>query len=313
MKFGRYQTEYSRLAAADDVDEEEWYIAEKDRWKQKALVDPNFSHSGFYAATRTLVAEIVYSAISKPYYNVYPCILDVCDKLPESTPVVPFYPPDLAICTAAYPDGGESHSWSLSLRFPENTWPRVSAMLLAMIRDTGSTALYEFVMQLESGEKFHTNFEVQSGATLAKVLSRFGANHNLNRPGSRGLRERDIDPNGVFGRSARFVAALGLLVEQGTGFLERDILAKDRGKPLTNVVLRRAIVRKGLGWNLGQKLEQTPHARRPHWAHRWMKPKDGESPVKNGLVPRLRPIKGSLVKAKSVEQVPTGYEDWVPD
>ena len=108
----------------------------------------------------------------------------------------------------------------------------------------------------------------------------------------------------------KFLGAFGMLTEKGAGFLQRDICEQDREKPSSDEILQRAFKRKGLGWDLGRRQEmeaqRAPHTRRGHWAVRWMKPKEGEKGIQNGLVPRLRPIKPAVVGSVNV---PTGYED----
>ena len=48
-------------------------------------------------------------------------------------------------------------------------------------------------------------------------------------------------------------------------------------------------------------MECAPHFRRPHFAIRWT--------GKGGAVPRMVPVKGSVVKRQLATDVPTGYMD----
>lgn len=102
----------------------------------------------------------------------------------------------------------------------------------------------------------------------------------------------------------RVVLAVSLL-DQGGEFFEADVLAKDAAKyrddPRDEIVAR-AHRRGKIGWHVGRSLEFAPHIRRPHFAIRWM----GHGPDKT---PRLRPIKGSVVKRKRLTDVPTGFMD----
>lgn len=57
------------------------------------------------------------------------------------------------------------------------------------------------------------------------------------------------------------------------------------------------------GWAVGRHIEVAPGFRRPHFAIRWC--------GKGRTDPRLRPIKGCLVRRRVIEEVPTGYLDEV--
>lgn len=84
--------------------------------------------------------------------------------------------------------------------------------------------------------------------------------------------------------------------------LEADVLAKDRAayaRTEDPKYIDKAHRRKKIGWHVGAKIESSPHIRVPHFGIRWM--------GKGRKIPRLRPIKGSVVNRKAVTQVPTGF------
>lgn len=58
--------------------------------------------------------------------------------------------------------------------------------------------------------------------------------------------------------------------------------------------------RRGItGWNLGQQWEAIPHFRRPHLGLRWTGP--------GGSIPKIVPVRGSVIHRSKVSEVPTGY------
>lgn len=97
------------------------------------------------------------------------------------------------------------------------------------------------------------------------------------------------------------------LIDQDSELLSRVVLKRDQEKleagsdeKLLEKAVQRA-KRNGInGWDLGKTLERIPHYRRPHFARRYLK--EGDK-----LVARLRPIRGSVVNRKKIEEIPTGY------
>lgn len=64
-------------------------------------------------------------------------------------------------------------------------------------------------------------------------------------------------------------------------------------------IVDRSIRRGKVGWNIGKEYETCPHFRRPHFAIRHT--------GKGGTVPKIVPVKGSVVHSSKVSRVPTGY------
>jgi hypothetical protein len=56
-----------------------------------------------------------------------------------------------------------------------------------------------------------------------------------------------------------------------------------------------------VGWDIGRHVEVVPHYRRPHFGIRHTGP--------GRKIPRVRPIKGSIVHKKKIGDMPTGYLD----
>lgn len=107
--------------------------------------------------------------------------------------------------------------------------------------------------------------------------------------------------------------AIGVsLMHADPDLVTADVLSKDRpklGNPnLTQeemqAIIDRAHRRGKKGWDIGRSVQVDPHFRRPHLGVRWMQKEKG---VKGDLEPRLRPVKGCIVKKDRATKVPTGY------
>lgn len=92
-----------------------------------------------------------------------------------------------------------------------------------------------------------------------------------------------------------------ILICDGDELVEPDILNRDKGKPLTQVIINRANRRGKNGFNLGRLLETAPHYRGPSpLALYWTGP--------GRKVPKLRYRRGTIVHRKTVERIPTGHD-----
>lgn len=95
-----------------------------------------------------------------------------------------------------------------------------------------------------------------------------------------------------------------LLIGNDSDLVEPDVLSKDRQRweeTRDYSIVERAQRRGKVGWIIGRKMESIPHYRRPHLAIRWTE--------KGRSVPRIVPIKGSVVHRKKITDVPMGYLD----
>jgi len=218
----------------------------------------------------------------QPYYQVYPCIVEMCEKLPLDTPVKPFVLPGVG-----HPFGIQS----LAIHFPDTFGFR--CMLFGLYKHNAEDGVQAALFAAdtdpveprdpiaEGREPYDCNdgvFHIKEGRTIGDIIESTG----------------DSVP-------MRVIICLSLLLDPELNLLERDICKRDLGKPTTDEVLARALKRKGLGWTLGREMDQTPHFRRPHWGIRWCGP--------GGKEPKLRPIKGAVVQRDKIESVPTGFAD----
>lgn len=108
--------------------------------------------------------------------------------------------------------------------------------------------------------------------------------------------------------AVRLVCALCLVDTNDSLLVTPDVLEKDRlkysetGDP---AIVERAHRRGKFGWDIGKEMhergEMDPHYRRPHLALRHT--------GKGGLIPKIVPVKGTVVHRKKLTEVPTGYLD----
>lgn len=99
-----------------------------------------------------------------------------------------------------------------------------------------------------------------------------------------------------------------IMLSKDPEFAVRILLNRDRKRidrlntpEKMKLAVDRAIRNGRNGWTIGEHLEVSPHTRRPHFAIRWTGP--------GRLVPKLRPIKGCIVKSSRIYPIPTGYMD----
>lgn len=101
----------------------------------------------------------------------------------------------------------------------------------------------------------------------------------------------------------RLVCTLCLLAND-PDLIEPEPLADDQQKYDDNPdqrLIDKALHRGKRGWRVGARLQADPHYRRPHVALRWT----GEG----RKIPRIVPVKGSIVHRRRMAEMPTGYMD----
>jgi hypothetical protein len=101
--------------------------------------------------------------------------------------------------------------------------------------------------------------------------------------------------------AVRVVLSLCML-GMDSNLLSPDVLSKDLAKykrTLDASLVAKAHRRGKIGWHVGRDIEVSPHFRRPHFGIRWT--------GKGRAIPKLVPIKGSVINRSKVETVPTGY------
>jgi len=228
-----------------------------------------------------VLAEIGYVRSRRPFYHVYPAV-EAClanTKLDFELQQIGHLDEVIAMCFAV---GKE----------PLLSNGKVAAMLVELAHSTENVA----------------NGRVNNNPILRLAVDRIRKDGKrcfttvvYNRTGL------ISDSTGELGDKTKLVSlAVGVaLIAQDPRFAEPILLKRDQGKDLDEVALKRAIERaKRRGRNgvaIGKGLEVSPHMRRPHFAIRWT--------GKGAAVPKLVPVKGSMVSRDKMFPVPTGHLD----
>jgi hypothetical protein len=235
-------------------------------------------------------------------------------------------------------------TWISAVRPYYKCWPSISAALLKMRFDvpcehlslptpivclrlphgeqgTGVRAILVSISPNDKGEGYR-NFLVASQSVLATSANSepvISSVHIVLRPGT-SIEEsltrarhfdtfESVDPrreeDEAYGVDGLRLAVAVCLLAQDPALVLPDVLNRDKAK-LDGASAEdlakftdRARSNGKYGWNIGENYEAMPHYRRPHLALRHTGP--------GGKVPRIVPVKGSIVHRSKMTQVPTGH------
>lgn len=241
---------------------------------------------------------------NRPYYNVYPAIFDMVERLKLDIP-----------CQAI-----QSPLKSLCLRLPEaslnpyifNNKPVKTIMFgeQQVSKQAGSLDLVRgLVIAIDTGELGDIGdpiltfklFPLREDLTIDKAIQVLPY-HDTFYLGDA------IDENLV--NAVVKLCCCVCLIGQDPDLVCPDVLAKDRSKfreaneEQQKIIIDRARRRGKYGFNLGAGLEVVPHYRRPHLAIVWT--------GKGRAIPKIVMRKGSVVHKEKISEVPTGRLDHEP-
>ena len=229
---------------------------------------------------------------SRPYYHLYPGIIDPLLNLALDLDTGAIHPPRraLAICLP-------KQFQHPRLKFDQG---QVQAILMAkgtaMVRSISYDAINLFIDigEREEGYPVHSfrSFRITEGCTLQGELDTL-PNHPS---ASMGI----IVPLPLIVDCIRLCATLCLLADDPE-IIEADVLNKDRDKYQASrdaKYIDRAHRRGKVGWLVGRDLEMSPHYRRGHFALFWT--------GTGRQVPKVGWRKGTVVHREKVVRVPTG-------
>jgi hypothetical protein len=247
----------------------------------------------------TCLREMCWYRANRPFYRVYPCIIEMAKALKPDTPVHWDEFKDVPMCDIA----GEKDRETVRLQ---------QTLCLDTPKDCGVPPVLVTYYVRGDGQMrcvLVWNDSDQENVSMTLAFDKDG--------GILGDIDQLFTDSGFDPIIGRLVSLLHMLSDPACNLIERMVLKRDEGKPVTATVLDRAERLQGLGWSIGKDLEKLPRRSRPHWGIRWCKPDhegqvvpnwDGKAPdSRPGCVPKLRPIKGSNQDLYS--QVPTGYLD----
>lgn len=275
MKFIDYYTEYEcakRLNIHEGLSMEQWTS------KMLGMVPDRW-------ACLHVEMERDWVAERRPYYSIYPTIVDslLGVSLDVDTSLI-----RLPVCP-------------LLFRFGEAAPMRGTILsILATIRtvvDRGRQC-QGVIVWADGGERNSDNFPiywrmilpVDGGETIEEAIARLPT-------------DVDSETDALLRDCVRIVLAASLL---SGDLIEPDVLMKDRSKYLQTAdeaIVQRAVRRGKRGWLIGASLDRevSPHFRRPHLALRWT--------GGGRRVPKVVPVRGTVVKRKKLFDLPSGYLD----
>ena len=262
-----------------------WYQAEKRQRKELGYVMPDVVEWTNWALKESssdevyrLCSECQWYTEMRPYYKVWPAVAGALTKINLGISLDELGLDDIAIL----------------LRFPLATGPVSEKHRLMTVLFSFSHAYAEtkgsliLVVQAE---------DIESG--------RIDALYGCWKDGSTEKMQKWFDRYDASGSALYLALKMGIttiLLKNDPTFVVPDVLAKHRQAYKLNPEEKyvKAAAKKGVvGWNIGESYESIPHIRRPHLGLRWT--------GKGGAVPRIVPIKGSIVHRDKMTQVPTGY------
>lgn len=222
----------------------------------------------------------------RPYYKVYPCIVDSLCKLKL----------DFNCECPEIPEG------VISIRFAEGYEPeakdgnRITSLLVSKIVafDNGKEK-EELLIQTTVKDDPDLNYRFC-----------FDPNHQ-----SMTIQELLDDPSSILARREIAVLAIRIaltvcMLAEDPEIITPDVLNEQQSRfdseadEAWKMRAKEKAKNKGVfGWSVGKNIEVTPHFRRPHFAIRHTGP--------GGKIPKIVRVKGCMVKYNKLAQVPTGY------
>ena len=240
-----------------------------------------------YAAPSYMLSQMMWIKNNRPFYRVWPGIMDGFLKARLDVPSDSIQLPGEAISIEVHrKHGGFSALASDTRNMFQELKPR-ERFLLMLVQD-------------RNGIKGETNiaFSLSPETTVEQHL------HDL-----RQQRHVSEDVHERHELMAKVVLCVSM-IWQDKRFVDSICLSRDRCKRTednADHLQKKAAKRGVLGWDIGRKIDQSPHARRPHFGIRWCGTKS------NGLKPVLVPIKGTIVQKKKLSAVPSGWHGEIDD
>ena len=252
----------------------------------------------------------------RPYYKVYPCVVDAlcklklefncpCPKVPEGAICIRFaegHEPKIT-------DGNRIkallvHSGMFSVEMKEDGTEELKEMLYIQV------ILKENQVGGAGGQDYYWfYFNTNSDLTIEKCLQQPNSfieafqSEMLERSNAGSLWGPKYHEVRVL---ATRIALTTCMLADDPEIITRDVLNKQQDKydGERNDSRRKRMEDKArnngvFGWSIGKNVEVSPHVRRPHWALRHTGPK--------GSVPQIVPVKGCKVNASKLTDVPNGH------
>ncbi len=236
-----------------------------------------------------IVAECQWHAMKRPYYNIWPAIADAFITTRLDLPcefVIPIL--------AKMPD-------AICIRF--GVGQEASVPGGSSVRDILATKTY---VEGKPGIAVWSNFgeiDPRDGVPVYDY-SRLSLDAKTVSEAFDSLPSTLTENEDAACKASLSVFMCLTMLNDDPEFVTPVVLKRDRLKyreTLDPKYVTKAIRRGEHGWDVGAHVAASPHFRRPHFAIRWT--------GKGGAVPKLRPVKGCIVRRDRIADVPTGYLD----
>ncbi len=274
MKFHEWLTSYEivRRHTKDKIGPLDWYTL--------SLPYLRLEQAGMVAQIET---ECYWLAANRPYYSVYPKIVDSLSRVKLSIDTSYFKLPLKQLLVRFAGRGYECKGfWLRSIL--------VGEVLTAYGQGIGIFCDFGERGALDATIASYLFFALESGKTIEDCVdpSKFD-------------RKELCDTTEAVYIALRIVLAVCLL-DQKESIVRPEVLSRHELKYRESgdeKYVQKAQRQGKIGWSIGRDIEVSPHIRVPHfgWRHTGV----------GGTIPRLVPIKGSVVNHKKIESVPTGY------
>lgn len=280
MKFHEYDDTYSitkrcmkilRLSADEPLTTKTVYKAAVDS------AEDRLEHLSLYS-------EAHWWESSRPYYNVFPSMLDSLSKLNiDKLPFSVFHPQRERFLAIQFPVDYETFGIAAILvGFHE--WP-IGCSVSVRLQHTNVDTLHGVNTPDTTDLVFNCTSEYsESPVGNAELKGQWNSAADW----------------------ARKIVYSVLLMEHDPDFFEPHVLTADQTKfdnakseEHRQALINKAVKKRGRrGYVIGRQMETIPHFRRPHPALRWT--------GKGGKIPKVVMVKGSIVHRSKLTQVPTG-------
>lgn len=226
--------------------------------------------------------------LNRPFYNVWPCIAEALIKTSLDIPNVILFSmlqklPELICCRFA--TGHEE----LLIQNKKFETCKVESILYAPAALADVDSHDRFTVALAHTDRLRYNHLVCRFDTEPDTLV---SNYLGNYVGI----ERYL---GVF----RLLAAIAIIAADAESDLISPVVMRKHQEKYelsgNSDYIERARRNGLVGWNIGSNIEVSAHVRRPHFGLRWT--------GKGSEIPKIVPIKGTVVKRNKMMEVPTGY------
>tara|TARA_R110000803_G_scaffold10243_1_gene31549 strand:- start:56 stop:868 length:813 start_codon:yes stop_codon:yes gene_type:complete len=215
--------------------------------------------------------EIMWQLSGKPYFEVYPKVIEGLRRT------------NLNVKPSDIPKSILHDINHLCVKFPSGIM-RYSYMLMT-VTPSSYKGIHEIYIMASDGEAF-TEATATDEQPLTESIGSDWAD--------------DMEEAAEYNNVMKIAIGVMMLASD-PDYIKPVLLKADENKttPLEERI-ERAKRRGVFGFTIGEEIERSPHFRRPHFAIRWT--------GKGGSIPKLVPVKGSVIGKELMTTVPTGFE-----